>query len=203
MGHIDEERVHAIKSNIRFQNWLRLNESALLLMNDISPSPSDISMSFVSAQTYKCAMLVSADAAEQTNAPGQLVPLVFFCSQHRDYPRDPYATPEALGMRLLLQLVDKYRGFDSTDLGAAFEELRPDENGRVHDLDLILQAFGYLVSRLPASVIVVLIVDSLETFAHPRDRGDRLAHLVAGLVAVYHAEHAAMLKFLFTIRMDH
>lgn len=194
---IDEDRIHAIKSNIRFKTWVVVNESALLLMNANSPSASNLDMSFVSAQALQHAVEVSTRAAEQTNARSQLIPLAFFCSRHSDYSRDVYATPEELGISLLLQLVDAYRGFDPEDLAAVSEGLRPDENGQITGLGGILDIFGHLVSRLPGSVIVILIVDGLKYFAQPRRRRDRMADLVAGLVAVYRAEHAATLKFLF------
>ncbi|RYP41369.1 hypothetical protein DL768_010502 [Monosporascus sp. mg162] len=193
--HLDEDRIFAIKTNPRFKAWFALNENSLLLMNANSNPASNLEMSFVSAQAYERAMEVSR---EQRNGETKLVPIAFFCSQHRDYRKDVHGSPAELAMSLLLQLVDAYREFSPEDLTAAFNEFDPE------DIETILATFGALVSRLPASAIVVLIVDGLRFFAQPRERRIAMADVVARLVDVHRQEHAAMLKFLFanSTKMD-
>ncbi|RYP89696.1 hypothetical protein DL770_004184 [Monosporascus sp. CRB-9-2] len=193
--HLDEDRIFAIKTSPRFKAWFALNESSLLLMNANSDPASNLEMSFVSAQAYERAMEVSR---EQMNGETKLVPIAFFCSQHRDYRKDVHGSPAELAMSLLLQLVDAYHEFSPEDLPAAFDEFDPE------DIESILATFGALVSRLPASAIVVLIVDGLRFFAQPKERRIAMADVVARLVDVHRQEHAAMLKFLFanSTRMD-
>ncbi|RYP68602.1 hypothetical protein DL771_006574 [Monosporascus sp. 5C6A] len=186
--NLDEDRIFAIKTNPRFKAWFALNESSLLLVNANSDPASNLEMSFVSAQAYERAMEVSR---EQRNGETKLVPITFFCSQHRDYRKDVHGSPAELAMSLLLQLVDGYREFSPEVLTAAFDEFDPE------DIESILATFGALVSRLPASAIVVLIVDGLRFFAQPRERRIAMADVVAGLVYVHRHEHDAMLKFLF------
>ncbi len=190
--HMDEDRILAIKVNPRFRAWLAAGESSLLFMNANSTPSSNLEMSFVSAQVFQRAAEVSSEQ-RQASARSELIPLAFFCSQHQDYRRDVNGPPSELAMSLLLQLVDAYRGFRPEDLAAAFDGGDFDPK----DIKSILAAFGSLVSRLPSSVIVILIVDGLRFFWHPKTRRDGTAKVVAGLVDIHHREHDAILKFLF------
>lgn len=188
INRIDHDRIHAIKKNPRFGAWLQLNESSLLLLNANSDGESSLDMSFVSAQVFQSAEKVST---EQANIEAKVIPLAFFCSQHRDYRRDAYGAPSELAISLLLQLVNTYRGFIPEDLAAAFDDFNPE------DIGSIFTTFDFLVSRLPATVMVFLIVDGLRYFGYPKKRRDEMTAVVAGLVDIYRREHTAKLKFLF------
>jgi hypothetical protein len=45
-----------------------------------------------------------------------IVPLAYFCSQHRDYHRDIAASPVELVLNILLQLIRRYPSFPPTVL---------------------------------------------------------------------------------------
>ena len=42
----------------------------------------------------------------------ELVVLAYFCRRHWDYRRDEAGSPDEMAMSLLLQLVDRYCGFE-------------------------------------------------------------------------------------------
>ncbi|ORY68314.1 uncharacterized protein BCR38DRAFT_385787 [Pseudomassariella vexata] len=188
-GHdIEEDRVVAIQNHPRFNAWLALNESSLLFINANSDPTSNLEMSVVSAKTFQRAIDVSN---EQKGSATELIPLAFFCSQHRDYRKDENGHPAELAMSMLLQLLDSHRDFDSEDLEVVMDELNP------QDITSICAMFGFFLAKLPSNAIVILIVDGLRFFAQPADRRKRMGEVVEHLVEIYRQQSAATLKFLF------
>lgn len=98
-------------------------------------------------------------------------------------------------MSLLLQLLDGYRDFEPAVLSAIADELEP------RDISSIMSVFGELITRLPSSVLVVLIVDGLKFFGHPMERRSGLVQVIEHLVDIYRNGSEAKLKFLFANSM--
>jgi len=194
LDSVDQNKIDSIQHHPRFRAFLTLNESSMLLLNANSDASHSLDMSVASARTYKSLLEV---AAQQQQTPGDsstiLVPLAFFCSQHRDYRGDVNGNASELAMSLLLQLIDRYGDFDPTaHLPALVEELDP------ADITSVFAAFRRLVSVLPSTVIVAIIVDGLRFFDHPAERRQGLLQVVQELVAVHRSDESeATLKFLF------
>jgi hypothetical protein len=185
---VDKGRIATIQQHPRFQAFLTLNESSMLFLNANSTRANSLDMSVVSARTYENILGI---AAEPTPQHTKVVPLAFFCSQHRDYWTDEDGKPSELAMSLLLQLIDRYGDFDPTTLAMVVEELVPTDTLN------ILSIFGKLLSQLPATVIIILIIDGLRFFWHPAERRNGLVQVIEELVEMYRSGSEATLKFLF------
>jgi len=185
-SNVDEHRVQTLLSHPRARAFLMLDESALLLLNANSTSAS-LDMSVASAMLYKQLHGIWA----VTEAKARMIPLVFFCGQHREWG-DAYGWPLALALSLLLQLGDKLGDYGADTLGAVFDDFAPDDVGS------IVVAFGKLIAVLPQTVIVTLVVDGLRCFEHPPERQRGMVQVIEGLTSTYDAGSRARLKFLFT-----
>ncbi|RTE84229.1 hypothetical protein BHE90_001318 [Fusarium euwallaceae] len=190
---LDEDLVITIKSHPRFVSWLTLNQSSLLFVDTRSQNPTcSLELPIVSAEVYRDIVDFSnlcLGAEDGTMA--DLICLPFFCSQHRDFKKDPNASPTELAMSLLLQLLDNYRDFDPHHLERAFDEL--DQNSA----ESICFAFETLISQLPASVILVLLIDDLKAFAQPLERKLGTVEVVEQLLDIHRrGEYDATFKFL-------
>ncbi|RSL50749.1 hypothetical protein CEP53_008684 [Fusarium sp. AF-6] len=190
---LDEDLVITIKSHPRFVSWLTLNQSSLLFVDTRSQNPTcSLELPIIIAETYRDIVDFSnlyLDAEDGTMT--DLICLPFFCSQHRDFKKDPNASPTELAMSLLLQLLDNYRDFDSHHLELAFDQL--DQNS----VESICFAFETLISQLPASVILVLLIDDLKAFAQPLERKLGTVEVVERLLDIHRrGEYDATFKFL-------
>lgn len=184
----DEDRLIVIQSNPRVEAWLQLNESSLLLLNANSDPAESSEMSFLSAKIFQ---RVSTVADELKDSSNRLIPLAFFCGRHRDYLGDVNGKPNELAMSLLLQLLDKGRDLGFSNLGDAFDHLDP------QDIASIFSVFRKLLSQLPRSVIVILIIDGMRYFSYPPQRQTGLQEVMDELVSIHRTEYKATLKFFF------
>lgn len=200
---IDEDLVSTVKNHPRFLSWLTLNESSLLFLDTRPHSPGrSLEMPLVAAETFRSLVDFAAELAtpvpEEEDEEGsgtltEVVCLAYFCSQHSNFTKDVGGAPTELVMSLLLQLVDRYRGFDPADLGDAFEQLDPE------DIESVCDTFRALVSRLPANVILVLIVDDLRDFTEPYERRCEMMQVVSRVVEMHQdEEYEATLKCIFS-----
>ncbi|KAK2055666.1 hypothetical protein LY76DRAFT_595837 [Colletotrichum caudatum] len=183
---LDMNRVFSIRNNPRVKTWLTLDESSLVLLNGGSDRLCGAT-SFVSAR-------IVHHLLQQTRKPSQsicTIPVAFFCNQHPDYRRDVMGNPSELAMSLLLQLVDRFRKFDSSNLQKCTDELDP------NSISSICKSFRSLVKRLPPDVVLFLVVDGLDSFAIPTERRDQTREVVGRLVRLYREQPRATLKFLF------
>lgn len=94
-------RLQAIQDNPRIRAWLSLDSLSLLLVNGNSTSHLDLSTSFFSAKI----MDTLVQQSSQPHKDIEIIPLAYFCVQHKNYSKDVAAHPAELAMSLLLQLV--------------------------------------------------------------------------------------------------
>lgn len=94
-------RLQSIQDNPRIKAWLSLDKPSLLLVNGNSTSHLDLSNSFFSAKIVNALM----KHASQPQKNIEMIPLAYFCGQHKNYSKDVAAHPAELAMSLLLQLV--------------------------------------------------------------------------------------------------
>jgi hypothetical protein len=178
--------VLAAQKNPRLLAWLALDGPSLLLVNGGADATSQ-SVSFVSAKVAH-SLLLQDVARDGAVAP---VPLAYFCGRHADYRRDEAGAPDEMAMSLLLQLVDRYRGFEARALQACLDRAVP------HDVAAICDAFQGLLDELPSNVVVYLVIDGLHSFATPPERRGQMREVVELLVGMYRRQSGAVLKFLF------
>lgn len=133
------------------------------------------------------------ERAKTSDSGAVVIPLAFFCGQHRDWERDDHGSPEELAMSLLLQLVDRGRHHLDPEI---LQRFSADTTGG--DIDSICSMFSHLIGSLGREVIVIMIVDGLRFFAQPKERAHGIEAVVTHLVQVYRREQQAMLKMLFT-----
>lgn len=98
---LQPNRLQAIEDNPRIRAWLSLDSQSLLLVNGNSTSYLDLSTSFFSAKI----MYTLMQEASQPHKTIEVIPIVYFCVQHKNYSKDVAAHPAELAMSLLLQLV--------------------------------------------------------------------------------------------------
>ncbi|RSL48874.1 hypothetical protein CEP54_012701 [Fusarium duplospermum] len=190
---LDEDLVITIKSHPRFVSWLTLNQSSLLFVDTRSQNPTcSLELPIVSAEVYRDIVDFSnLCLGGEDGTMTDLICLSFFCSQHRDFKKDPDASPAELAMSLLLQLVDNYRDFDPHHLELAFDEL--DQTSA----ESICFALETLISQLPAIVILVLLIDDLKAFTQPRERKIGTIEVVERLLDIHRrGEYDATFKVL-------
>lgn len=185
---LQSRRVTAIQGNPRVQAWLTLDESSILLVNGNAASHLDLSTSFFSARVVRTLV----EQASQYRENLEIVPLAYFCGQHQSFIRDSAASPSELTMSLLLQLVDRHRGFDAADLRRCLDDTDP------KDVGSIIESFGTLLGHLPSRAIVYLVVDSVEHFSRPDPRRAEFQDVLLQLVDLFHLQKRAKLKILFT-----
>ncbi|KAF5026361.1 hypothetical protein F66182_1569 [Fusarium sp. NRRL 66182] len=191
---IDRDLVSTIKYHPRFQSWLTINESSVLLVDTRSENPTGgLEMPIVAAETF-CNLHAFIEEQEHqglANTP-RIMCLIFFCSQHKDFARDANGSPTELVMSLLFQLIDHYGDFDSDALELVDNRLDPE------DVDTALSVFEALLTRLPEDVFLVLMIDDLKAFTQPVSRKHGLFHVIERLLAIHRdADHGVKLKFLF------
>lgn len=187
------------------RTWLVLaDEPAALLVNGriaaVARPRNEIS--FVAARLVQSLLLLTtADAAGGDGGGGigggrsEFVPVAYFCGLHRRMSSDVYASPPEMMVSLLLQLVDRHRGFGSSVLQMVLDSLRP------HDLESLCSLFEELVLALPASTVLFVVVDGVNFFAEPPDRADefaRVARCLVGLLRRPRGEVKATVKVLLT-----
>lgn len=190
---LDAERVAFMQNNSQLQAWMSLNRSSILLVDGGCAVSSSYEISYATAQMVEYALQQSnrLQNSSEYDSGVFILPLAFFCSQHRNRRRDNLARPRGLAKMLLAQLIDQFRGFNAKELQACQKELE------VEDLEGVCLAIRKLVKRLPATSIVILVIEGIDILMGEKTR-DGLRHLVRSLVETHEGRHAAILKFLFT-----
>jgi hypothetical protein len=185
---LDVNRVQAIERSPRVRAWLSVDECSLLLVNGGGIDPLDTSISFANAKMVGTLL----DQAVKSKKAMKVIPLAYFCSQHRNYYRDDAATPVSLAMSLLLQLIDHFPDFEPTDLEVCLQETNTE------DITSICNSLGRLVNLLPISVVIFLVIDGLSFFSTPPGRMKGIREVVVHLVNMYRQQAQATLKILLT-----
>ena len=190
---INERRLAILQSNIRLRAWLMVNEPSMLLLNGRADPRQGSEISQFSVMLLESLQKQQETQNESKASVVAVIPLAFFCGQHRDWQRDPNANPEEAAMSLMLQFIDRYQ--DSINLGIlrqCYEHTNPG------DLASICDSFESLVMTLESNVIVVLILDGLRHFTQPRKRREKTRYLISRLVGMYRKPPRATFKLLLT-----
>jgi len=88
-------------------------------------------------------------------------------------------------------VIDNYNGFEPKDLQYCIENTDPG------DVTSICNVFEALVRRLPRDVVLFIIIDGINFFAEPRDRGDETVEIVRRLVAMCRYPANGTIRILF------
>jgi len=196
----DEQRVVAIQSNPRIRAWLVLAQPSMLLVNGRTSSQPRSEVSVVSAKVAKRLLELHESQRQMGNSLVQrrasspvVIPLIFFCGQHRDWRRDPNGNPSELAMSLLLQLVDRGR---EVLPAAALQRFRQVTNPE--KISSICSSLRALIGSLKSNAFVVIIIDGLKFFSQPEERHEQTRDVVSRLVSLFRDRPTdATLKFLF------
>jgi hypothetical protein len=189
---LSQDRITALQTNLRIRAWLTVDEPSLLLLNGRARPHPCSETSLVAAQIIQRVLCRYEETSSTEANTAILIPLAFFCGQHRDWQRDPNGTPIEAAMSLLLQLVDRHGASLPED---ALAECLSETNPR--DMSSILRSVEKLILRLGRNVILIVVVDGIRFFAYPAERRRQMRQLVEGLVDIYRKRPAATQKFLF------
>jgi hypothetical protein len=181
---LDEDRLMAMIQSPRLRSWLAIDESSTLLINGQGRPTPKSEVSYTAAKLFESLIRI---AAEQPS----VVALAYFCGQHRRLS-DVYANPSELIMSLLLQIIDRYRGFLQGELERCLQDVDP------RNVVSLCQAFHRLVGRLPNDIFLYVVVDGLSFFTDPADRGEQTATIIHQLVGLHAESTKATVKLLFT-----
>lgn len=119
-------------------------------------------IAFVAAQVADMAKRMYAKPAEPSI---RVVPLAFFCSEHSASSRDRLGHPNALIWMLLLQLIDYYQEFSSSRLEKGLATTAGGETEKV------CAVFESLIVNLSGNVIVLMVLEGVDSFLHSSIRG--------------------------------
>lgn len=189
----EASRLAALYANPRLRAWLTVDEPSLLLVNGrADPRPSS-ETSVYSAEIFQQLLQHNHAQEIEDKSSAVLVPVGFFCGQHRDWELDNNGSPEELAMSLLLQLIDRGRKvLDPTAMRQCYERLKPG------NITSILSAFESLVLSLAPTVVLIVIIDGLRFFAQPRARGQRTRDAVSRLIEIFREGPTATMKLMFS-----
>ncbi|KAH7153527.1 hypothetical protein EDB81DRAFT_791530 [Dactylonectria macrodidyma] len=189
---IDEERVLAIQSHHRLRTWFAIDQPSMILLDGRgNPGPKS-EASLVSAKLTSALLKLHIYQDKKHISP-IIVPLTFFCGEHRDFQRDPNANATELALSLLLQLVDRGRDFIAqTSLQRILEVVDPE------DFRTVCASLCDLLTDLPKDIYVVIIIDGLKFFNQPLERKEETEELVINLVSAFRQGPPATLKLLLT-----
>lgn len=189
----DAGRIAALQSNPRLRAWLTVDEPSLLLLNGRTHPRPDSEVSLFAAKIVQSLLQRYQAHNPEDEAGVTVIPLAFFCSQHRDWETDSNGSPDEVAMSLLMQLVNRARAYlDPAVLRQVSDRTKPG------DIGSICSMFQALVHGLGPDVVVILVLDGLRDFARPPERCRGTRKLIAHLVEIYKQESMATLKFLFS-----
>ncbi|KAI1393501.1 uncharacterized protein F4822DRAFT_15199 [Hypoxylon trugodes] len=193
-NRLDGERILEFQNHPQLQAWMSLDSSSLLLVDGGCEVSSSSEISYVAAQVMEYGLQLSKQPQNSIDSGSTgvtMIPLAFFCSRHRNRRRDIFGTPEGLAKALLSQLIDQVRAFGAKELQACRRDLSAD------DIESLCKEFRRLIKKLPASVIIVLVVEGIDILTGEKTR-DALRYVVRSLIDTHGGNYAATLKFLFT-----
>lgn len=200
MQHMTQtSRIDAIQASPRLRAWTYVDQPALLAVQGNASSAGDASTSFVAAKLARSLLLLQHRPPDRGQGPGlEVIPLAHFCGQHANPYRDAAARPGALARGLLLQLLARHRGFHPADLQRCWDAVRGGGGGGI---GATLVALARMVERLPSRSMVFLVVDEVEAFQTPPERGAGLRDVLVRLVEMFRRREGglgAKMKILFT-----
>ncbi|KAI1765477.1 hypothetical protein GGR53DRAFT_261497 [Hypoxylon sp. FL1150] len=192
-SRLDTDRITLVQTSSQLQAWISISDSSLLLVDGGSSTSSGPEISYVAARVVESALALSkqTSTSNHSNTKLSVMPLAFFCSQHRDRRHDTHARPRGLAKALLAQLIDQFTGLSLKELQAYQNNLEADNT------ESICRALRRVLKKLPDNCIVVLVLEGIDILMEDKTRV-ALRHIIQSLVRTHGGKHAAMLKFLFT-----
>lgn len=150
----DQGRAEQLINNPQFQQWMIQAQSTELLVHG-HMKPSRTSISALS--------LFTAAIVQSLRQDQRFCTLAFFCGEHSD-TQDPLACGTGLIKSLIVQLLTQYP-FGGKDLKLATREVDLDllEDGT----DQLCRLLVGLVRRLPTSVTLFCVLDSVDVYDDP------------------------------------
>lgn len=186
-------RLTSIQGSPRLRAWLTVDESSLLLVNGRTDLRPDSETSIHSAEVFQRLLQHNEMQGRPDKSGAMIIPIGFFCGQHRDWQFDSNGSPEELAISLLLQLIDHGREvLDPIALRQCYEQLQPG------NIVSIFMAFESLVLSLGATVVLILMIDGLRFFAQPRERLQATRDVVSRLVELFRKGTTATMKLMFS-----
>lgn len=191
-NEIDEDRVLAIQSHHRLRTWFSIDQPSMLLLDGHGSQGPKSEASLVSAKITSALLKLHRCQDKKRMSP-IIVPLAFFCGEHRNFERDPNASATELTLSLLLQLVERGRDFIAhKSLQRILKVVEPTE------FRTVCTSLCDLITELPREIYVVIIIDGLKFFSQPLERQEDTDELVISLVSVFRQGPLATLKLLLT-----
>lgn len=193
-ARLDADRITSVQTNSQLQAWMSINNSSLLLVDGGCSTSNSSEISYVAAQVIESVLALSKqqmDTSHQNSSGVSIMPLAFFCSQHRNRRHDVYGRPKGLVKVLLAQLIDQFPGLSPKELQAYQSDLDTD------NVENICRFVRMVIKKLPANRIVVLVLEGIDVMMEDKTK-ESLRHIVDTLVSTHRGKHAATLKFLFT-----
>ncbi|KAJ4387264.1 hypothetical protein N0V93_007853 [Gnomoniopsis smithogilvyi] len=189
---VDYDRLSAILSSSILSAWALVDEPSLLLIHGRTIPQPESAVSLASAQIVS-QMLRSREVSRKPwNDETFIIPIAFFCGQHRR--RDVVSSSNKVILNLILQLLDRGRYVFSEE---AVQLCRQDMGGG--DVSDFLLAFENLVTSLPADIFVIVVVDGIDFFSRTAKDREETRSIIACLVDLQRQGHIdATLKVLFT-----
>ncbi|KAH6693814.1 hypothetical protein F5X68DRAFT_47191 [Plectosphaerella plurivora] len=179
-----DSRASYLANSARLQAWLAIDRPSLLLVNGGGTNSAAVDVSIVSAG------LVSTLLAAATAQP-QIVPLAFFCGQHKQFASDVYGCAVEMTMSLLLQLIHRYARFSDEELAEIVHRTNP------RDIMSVCDTLEACVRRLSADTTLFIVLDGIDCFSDPTDRAHETIQVVHRLIGLSKQPPATSLKFLF------
>jgi hypothetical protein len=168
------DRIAFVTQHVQLRVFLTTDTPSVLLINAHgNPIPRSES-SLISARLVSS--LLAATTTEGLKAT--IITAAFFCGEHRPVARDVYAAPAEATMSLLLQVVAAWGRFDAAELDWIRGNLDPTDVRRV------CAVFEGVVQRLPAALVVFVVVDGLDFFSEPPEREAEMTEVVRMLVGL-------------------
>lgn len=189
----DPGRLLALHNNPRLQAWLTVDESSLLFLNGRTEPRPESAVSLFTAQVYQSLLEHHGKNYESGESSLKIIPVAFFCGQHRDYQAGSNGNPEEMAMSLLLQLIDR----GGKELGREFLQ-RCYDSMKGGAMGSICSVFEAAVASLGRQVMVLIMVDGLRFFAQPAARGQDSREVISRLASVCRIESEAKIKALFS-----
>lgn len=191
LGEAEHEYLTAVQHNHRIRDFLTADASSLLAIVGTYDPQSDSSISLLTAKVVQRLLDIANDRSHGEQII-RIIPLAFFCGEHRRRT-DRYANPTELALSLLLQLIDRHYDYIALDF---LDRCRSCINPA--DMKSICSALEELIRSLCDKVMLIIVIEGLEFFAHSARTREPTRHLIDTLVSIYRSGADAMMKFLFT-----
>jgi hypothetical protein len=178
-----ESRASYLANSARLHAWLAIDRPSMLLVNGGGTNGAAVDVSLVSA-----GLATSLLAAATTQS--QIVPLAFFCGQHKQFASDVYGCATEMAMSLLLQLIHRYARFSDDELLEIVRRTNP------RDIVSVCDTLEACIRKFSTDTTLFIMLDGIDCFCDPTDRAHGTTEVVRRLVGLSKQPLATSLKLL-------